>query len=100
MPIQELSEVEKQIEAGYDYRGHVTIIFQDGKKVEGFLYNRQFKNPKLPEDNFIEVFLKGDEKPQKYSIASVQSVELTGEDCAALNPYIPPKKKASLSESA
>lgn len=88
------SELEKQIEAGFDYRGHVTITFKDGKKTEGFLYNRQFKNPKLSEDNFIEVFLKEGGDGRKYSISDLQSVDLTGEDCAALNPYIPPEKKA------
>lgn len=94
MTMGTLTDLEKQVEAGFDYRGHVTITFKDGKKVEGFLYNREFKNPKLPVDHFIEVILKSGGEAQRYAISDLQSVELTGEDCAALNPYIPPAKKA------
>jgi len=90
---EEFNEVEKQIEAGYDYRGHVTITFKSGEKIEGFIANRQFPNPKLKEDNFIEVHLKGSGEVRRYPIPSVLSVELTGKDWALVNPYVPPAKK-------
>lgn len=82
-----VAELEKQIEAAFDYRGHATIKFKGGQTVEGFVFNRQFENPRLPEDNFIEVFLKGTGERRKYSIAEIESVALTGEDYAAGNSY-------------
>ena len=84
------SDMEKQIEAAYDYRGYVTLKMKSGETVEGFVFNRQYSNPKMKEDNFIEVFLKANGEKKQYSIPAIQSVELTGEDCAATTPA--PKK--------
>lgn len=81
------SELERQIEAAYDFRGHVTVKLKSGEAVEGYLFNRQFENPRLPEDNFIELFLKGSGEKRKYPIPSIESLALTGEDCAAGNSY-------------
>ncbi len=80
-------ELKDQIEAAYDFRGHVTIALKDGGRVEGYLFNRQYDDPRLPEDNFIELVLKGSGERKKYAISSVASVALTGEDCAAGNSY-------------
>ncbi len=82
-----MTDIEKQIDAAYDFRGHVTIKLKDGKTVEGFIFNRQFKNPKLKRDNFIEVVLKGSGDKAEIDIGTVLSVEITGEDCAEGNSY-------------
>jgi len=76
------NELEKQVEAAYDYRGHVTITFKDGKTLEGFVFNRQFENPKLPQDNFIEVIVKGKDERLRLPIDSLASIALTGKDFA------------------
>ena len=80
-------ELKKQIEAAYDYRGHVTLTFNDGGKAEGFVFNREYSNPKLKEDHFIEVFLKGSAEERRYPMSSIRSIELTGEDYAAGKSY-------------
>ncbi len=79
-------ELEKQIETAYDFRGYVTIRLKDGKTVEAYLFNREYANPKLPEEYFIEVFLKSGVK-EKYSMPQIESIAMTGEDCAAGNSY-------------
>ena len=84
---RELTELEKQIEAAYDFRGHTTLRFRDGQVVEGYLFNRQYDNPKLPHDNFIEVMLKGSGERRRFPISALESVALTGEDCAAGKSY-------------
>jgi hypothetical protein len=76
-------ELERQIEAAFDYRGHVTITFKTGDIVEGYVFNRQFAHPKCSEEPFIEVFLAGSGERRKYAIAAMQSVALTGKDYAA-----------------
>ena len=83
-------DINKQIEAAYDYRGYVTVKFKSGESVECFVFNREFSNPLMKEDNFIEVFLKADSAKKQYAIASIQSVALTGEDCAV--PFTPPAR--------
>jgi hypothetical protein len=77
------SELERQIEAAFDYRGHVTIALKTGESVEGFVFNRQFAHPTLSEEPFIEVFLAGSGERRKYAIATIQSVALTGKDYAS-----------------
>lgn len=74
-------ELQRQVEAAYDYRGYVTLKLKSGEHVEGFLYNREFTNEKLLEDNFVEVMMKSGER-KRYSIAAIDSVQLTGKDFA------------------
>ena len=74
--------LKTQIEAAFDYRGHVTIALADGKKTEGFLFNREF-GP----DGFVEVFPKGQDGVLRYPITAIKSIALTGADSAAGNSY-------------
>lgn len=82
-----VSTLEAQIEAAYHYRGNVTLTLRDGVRIDGFIFNREFHNPKLSEDQFVEVFLAGSGARQKVPIAAIQSVTLTGEDHAAGKSY-------------
>ncbi len=77
------NELERQIEAAFDYRGHVTITFTNGESIEGYVFNRAFVHPKLAEEPYIEVLLAGSGEPQQYAITRIQSVTLTGRDYAA-----------------
>lgn len=77
-------ELERQIEAAFDYRGHVTITLKDGKRVVGYVYNRQFAHPKLREAPFIEIFLAGSGESRKFAIDAIHTIELTGKDYAAI----------------
>ena len=79
--------LKDEIEKAFQYRGHVTITFHDGTAIEGYLYNREFTNPKLKNDNFIDVFLKGSGVSTRYPIASIASVTLTGADEAEGKSY-------------
>lgn len=90
------AELKKQIEAAYDFRGHVTVRLKDGSSVEGFLFNRQYDNAKLAEDNFIEVMVKGGGERKRFAFAAIESVALTGEDAAAGKSFADyQKRKAS-----
>ena len=80
-------ELKKQIEAAFDFRGHVTVTLATGEAVDGYLFNRQYDNPKLKEDNFIELMLKGSAERRRIPLEAVRSVAITGEDCAAGNSY-------------
>jgi hypothetical protein len=81
-----VNELERLIEAAFDYRGHVTITLKSGERVVGYVYNRQFAHPKLQEASFIEVFLAGSGERRKFAIDTIQAVELTGKDYAATGP--------------
>jgi hypothetical protein len=80
------SDLERQIEAAFDYRGHVTITLTNGERVLGYVYNHQFAHQKLPEPPFIEVFLAGSGERQKFTLDGIDAVALTGKDYAAVEP--------------
>jgi hypothetical protein len=75
--------LEQQIDAAFDYRGHVTITLKSGEIVLGYVYNRQFAHPKLGEPPYIEMFLAGSGERQKFVLDGIHAVELTGKDYAA-----------------
>lgn len=88
-----MTEVEKQIEEAFDFRGHVTISLKNGEKVEGFLFNRVYADAANKQESFIEVFPKGQDQSKRFPIALVASIAMTGEDCAAGNSYADYLKK-------
>lgn len=71
-----------QIEAAFNYRGHVTIAFSNGEGIEGFLFNRRYPDPKTDSEGFIEIFPKGLDERRRYPMGKLQSIALTGEDAA------------------
>jgi hypothetical protein len=77
------NDLERQIEAAFDYRGYVTLRLKNGERVVGYVYNRQFAHPKLQEPAFIEIFLAGNGDSHKLAIDAIHAVELTGKNYAA-----------------
>ena len=80
--------VAEQIETAYDYRGHVTLTLNDGKIVEGFLFNREVAP--LKGEPYIEMMRKDTDERIRFASKDVKSVAITGKDFAV--PFVPPKK--------
>ena len=81
-------DVAAQIEAAFDYRGHVTLTLTDGRTVEGYLYNRELKP--LKDEPYVEVIPKDSEARLRFPADQVKSIALTGKDFAS--PFVPPTK--------
>ena len=81
-------DVAEQIEAAYDFRGHVTLTLNDGKVVEGFLFNRELTP--LKGEAFVEIIPKDSDERLRFAAKDVKSVALTGKDFAV--PFVAPKK--------
>lgn len=79
--------LKRQIEEAYGYRGHVTVTLAQGGTVVGFLFNREYANPKLEQDFFIDLIVKDSGERRRYPMAQVASIALTGEDHAAGKSY-------------
>lgn len=86
MPLS--TEIAAQIDEAFDFRGHVTVRFTDGKTLEGYLFNRELAPMKG--EAYIEVIPKDTDQRLSFPAASVQSVAITGKDFAS--PFVPPKK--------
>ncbi len=78
-------ELKEQVEAAFDYRGHVTLKFIDNTEVVGFLFNR--------DDDSVELILEGSADKKAYAIANITSIELTGKDEADGKSYEDWQKK-------
>ena|SRR5579863_7261569 len=85
MPISK--DVQNQIEAAYDYRGHVTVTLRDGGAVEGFLFNRLYEHPQGGQSHYVDLILKNKDEKRRIAMSDIQSIALTGEDCAAGKSY-------------
>ncbi|MBI3564156.1 MAG: hypothetical protein HY079_03055 [Elusimicrobia bacterium] len=86
MPIPQ--DLAAQIEAAFDYRGHVTLTLADGKTLEGFLFNRELAP--LKGEAYVEVIPKDSEERVRLAAKDLKAVALTGKDFAA--PFVPPAK--------
>ncbi|MFI5347669.1 MAG: hypothetical protein ACHQ51_14940 [Elusimicrobiota bacterium] len=81
-------EVAEQIEIAYDFRGHVTLTLNDGKVVEGFLFNREVTP--LKGEPYVEMIRKDSDERLRFAAKDVKSVVLSGKDFAV--PFVAPKK--------
>ena len=82
-------EVAAQIDEAFDFRGHVTVTFTDGKTIEGYLFNRELSP--LKGEAYIELIPKDKDDRLRFPASSVQSVAITGKDFAS--PFVPPAKQ-------
>lgn len=80
--------IAAQIEAAYDYRGHVTLTTNDGKTVEGFLFNREVAP--LKGEPYVEIIRKDSDERIRFASKDVKSIAITGKDFAV--PFVAPKK--------
>ncbi|MCM2303909.1 MAG: hypothetical protein NDJ72_04355 [Elusimicrobia bacterium] len=82
------NDVARQIDEAFDFRGHVTVSFVDGRTLEGYLFNRELAPMKG--EAYIEVIPKDSDERLRFPAASVKSVAITGKDFAS--PFVPPQK--------
>ncbi|MFH1067730.1 MAG: hypothetical protein V1746_07495 [bacterium] len=72
-------ELFDALQAAFDYRGDVTITFQDDKTVEGFLYKVDSKA------NKISMFVPAENREsvsRTFVASTIRSLAFTGEDAA------------------
>ena len=71
------------VEHAFDYRGDVTLDLDDGRRVDGYLFNR---NRDVAEP-FVQVFEPGQATPSTIPYARIRALRFTGKDTAAGNSY-------------
>lgn len=81
-------DVAAQIDAAFDFRGHVTLTLNDGKTLEGYLFNRELAP--IKGEAYVELIPKDSDERVRLAAKDVKSVALTGKDFAV--PFVPPAK--------
>ena len=74
-------EVRIALEKAFDYRGDVTLTTKDGKKIEGYIFDR-VSGPTLA-TSFVRVLPQDSNMRQKIAYADIAALAFTGRDPAA-----------------
>ena len=89
----QLAEV---IEHDFDYRGDVTLVLDDGRQVEGYLFNR---NRDVAEP-FVQVYERTQSGASTIPYARIRAVRFTGKDTAAGNSYAAWRQRREAAKAA
>jgi hypothetical protein len=71
------------VEHAFDYRGDITLDLDDGRRIDGYLFNR---NRDVAEP-FVQMYERGEATPSTIPYARIRAVRFTGKDTAAGNSY-------------
>ena len=74
-------ELREALEKAFDYRGDVTVTMKDGKKLEGYLFDR-VSGPTLA-NSFVRLLPKDSNQRQKIAYADIAALAFSGRDPAA-----------------
>ena len=75
------SELREALEKAFDYRGDVTVTTKDGKKLEGYIFDRVAGATLAT--SFVRVLPKDSGPRLKISYAEIAALAFTGRDTAA-----------------
>jgi hypothetical protein len=76
------AEIREALEKAFDYRGDLTITLKNGRKIEGYLFDRKIKGPALA-DCFARVMPKDSAEKVSIAFSDVAALAFTGRDTAA-----------------
>lgn len=76
------AEIRVALEKAFDYRGDLTVTLKNGRKIEGYVFDRKVKGSSLSEC-FARIMPK--ESSEKLSVAysDIAALAFTGRDTAA-----------------
>jgi hypothetical protein len=74
-------ELRIALEKAFDYRGDVTLTTKDGKKIEGYIFDRV--SGSTLSASFVRVLPKDSNQRQKIAYADIAALAFTGRDPAA-----------------
>lgn len=69
------------LDKAFDYRGDVTLTLKDGRKLEGYIFDRR-QGSNL-QDSFVRLFPAGSDEKQNVAYADIAAVAFSGRDTAA-----------------
>ena len=75
-------EIRAALEKAFDYRGDLTLTLRDGRKIEGYIFDRRSDGKSLS-DCFVRIMPKNQPDRMKISYAEIAALAFTGKDTAA-----------------
>jgi hypothetical protein len=74
-------ETRQALEKAFDYRGDVTLTLKDGRKVEGYIFDR--RSGKTLADSFVRVYPANSSEKVNVAYADIAALSFSGRDTAA-----------------
>jgi len=81
--IHDAATLAEVVDRAFDYRGDVTVLLDDGRELNGYLFNR---NPDAAEP-FVQMFEREASGASSVPYARIRAIRFTGKDTAAGNSY-------------
>jgi hypothetical protein len=75
------AELRDALEKAFDYRGDVTLTTKDGKKLEGYIFDRV--SGRALANSFVRILSKDSNQRLKISYSEIAALAFTGRDTAA-----------------
>lgn len=75
------AELSAGLEKAFDYRGDVTITTKDGKKIEGYIFDR--RTAATLRDSVVRLLPRDSHQKLSVSYADIAGLEFSGRDTAA-----------------
>ncbi|HKV05870.1 MAG TPA: hypothetical protein VJO53_12305 [Candidatus Acidoferrales bacterium] len=76
------AEIRAALEKAFDYRGDLTITLKNGRKIEGYVFDRRMKGPALSEC-FVRVMPKDSAEKLSLPYSEIAALTFSGRDTAA-----------------
>jgi len=81
-PLESENDIREALEKAFDYRGDLTITMKDGRRVEGYLFDRRSDGAGL-KDCFVRVMPKNQAEKLKIPYTEIAALAFSGKDTAA-----------------
>ena len=80
-PLNDEAEIRAALEKAFDYRGDVTLTLKDGRRIEGYLFDRD-GGPAALADCRVRIFPKDSEQKLTVRYSDIAALAFTGRDTA------------------
>jgi hypothetical protein len=74
-------ELRQALEKAFDYRGDITLTSKDGRKIEGYIFDR--RSGKTLAESFVRLFPKDSNQKISVAYSDVAALAFSGRDTAA-----------------
>jgi hypothetical protein len=74
-------EIRVALEKAFDYRGDITITLKNGKKLEGYIFDR--RSGKTLSDSAVRLYPRSGNQKIAVSYSDIAALAFTGKDTAA-----------------
>ncbi len=75
------TEIREALEKAFDYRGDVSITLKNGKKIEGYIFDR--RSGQTLDQSCVRLFPAGSDEKLSVSYADIAALTFSGRDTAA-----------------